>query len=265
MSISARGQREQPGRIRGARQRVYARAFWPAQATMRSGMLTNVIEILARSASRRMAEWHQAGYEIQDFACAPCASSQVRGLKSHPCRQTSAQESVQHPLTAAGAACVEAGRQRSVTEGGVQGSLARCLHDAGHSPEHLGLGEAIAHLVEEPPRRIVPVAQGFTLDFERCRHETSLGRPDKVIDFDLCVCVCVCVCVLLCLCMWVCGCGCAHASMYACMHTYIHVYSDIHTCTYKHIYRGICTHKHARTHTHTHTCISTLTVSSTPT
>ena len=64
MSISARGQREQPGRIRGARQRVYARAFWPAQATMRSGMLTNVIEILARSASRRMAEWHQAGYEI---------------------------------------------------------------------------------------------------------------------------------------------------------------------------------------------------------
>ena len=35
-----------------------------------------IIEILARSASRRMAEWHQAGYEIQDFACAPCASSQ---------------------------------------------------------------------------------------------------------------------------------------------------------------------------------------------
>lgn len=75
MSISARGQREQPGRIRGARQRVYARPFWPAQATMRSGMLTNVIEILARSVGRRMAEWHQAGYEIQDFACAPCASS----------------------------------------------------------------------------------------------------------------------------------------------------------------------------------------------
>ena len=43
---------------------VYARAFWPAQATMRSGMLTNVIEILARSVGRRMAEWHQAGYEI---------------------------------------------------------------------------------------------------------------------------------------------------------------------------------------------------------
>ena len=129
----------------------------------------------------------------QDFACAPCASSQVRRLKSHPCRQTSAQESVQQPLTAAGAACVEAGRQRSVTEGEVQGSLARCLHDAGHSPEHLGLGEAIAHRVEETPRSIVPVTQGFTLDFERCRHETSLGRPDRVIDFDLCVCVRACV------------------------------------------------------------------------
>lgn len=98
-------------------------------------MLTNDIEILARFASRRMAEW-QNGIKLV-MKSRTLHARRVRRLQSHPRRQTSAQESVQHPLTAAGAACVEAGRQRSVTEGGVQGSLACCLHDAGHSPEHL--------------------------------------------------------------------------------------------------------------------------------